>query len=39
MKIQENEKNIEKIGKTTIFDMKTVKIPSERLGNYHKYVL
>ena len=34
MKIQENEKNIKKIGKTTIFDMKTVKISSERPGNY-----
>ena len=33
MKIEENEKNIKSIGKSTIFDKKKVDITSERPGN------
>ena len=37
--MQENEKNIKKIGKNAIFDKKTVEISSKRPGNYPKCML
>ena len=39
MKMQENDKNILKIGKNEIFNKKIVERSSEWPGNYPKFVL